>query len=63
MKLLLMWTRGIYNLIGRNSHFYLSYYRTDDVIQMTIREKFSDCTVIAIAHRLNTIMDADKIMV
>ena len=36
---------------------------TDDLIQETIRREFSDCTVLTIAHRLNTILDSSKVMV
>ncbi|KAJ3411175.1 hypothetical protein HDV05_002641 [Chytridiales sp. JEL 0842] len=37
--------------------------QTDDFIQKAIRRDFKDKTVITIAHRLNTVIDNDKILV
>ncbi|XP_066582136.1 LOW QUALITY PROTEIN: ATP-binding cassette sub-family C member 4-like [Prorops nasuta] len=37
--------------------------QTDSLIQRTIRKKFAKSTVLTVAHRLNTIMDSDKVLV
>ncbi|CAD6222001.1 GSCOCT00005267001.2-RA-CDS [Cotesia congregata] len=37
--------------------------QTDAMIQRAIRTKFANCTVITIAHRLNTIIDSDRVLV
>ncbi|KAK9485960.1 P-loop containing nucleoside triphosphate hydrolase protein [Lipomyces starkeyi] len=36
---------------------------TDQILQETIRKEFKDRTILTIAHRLNTIIDSDKIVV
>ena len=39
------------------------FHRTDGIIQEAIRKEFIACTVLTIAHRLNTIMDSDRVLV
>lgn len=36
---------------------------TDAVLQKVIRQEFSSCTVITVAHRVPTVMDSDMVMV
>jgi ATP-binding cassette subfamily C (CFTR/MRP) protein 1 len=38
-------------------------HNTDELIQNTIKKEFADCTILTVAHRLNTIMDSSRIMV
>ena len=33
---------------------------TDALIQNTIRTQFTECTIITVAHRLNTVLDYDR---
>ena len=37
--------------------------QTDYLIQSTIREAFAECSVLTIAHRVNTIVSYDKVIV
>ncbi|KAF7686818.1 canalicular multispecific organic anion transporter 1 [Silurus meridionalis] len=36
---------------------------TDELIQTTINREFSECTVLTIAHRINTILNSTRVMV
>ena len=62
-----MWISSRCSITTSNDSTLLYYttldYRTDEIIQQAIRENFSECTVVTIAHRLNTIMDSDRILV
>ena len=35
---------------------------TDELIKKAIRKYFQKCTVLTIAHKLNTVMDSDKLV-
>lgn len=37
--------------------------QTDSLIQQTIKENFTELTMLTIAHRLNTIIECDRVMV
>lgn len=38
-------------------------YQTDALVQQTISQEFSHCTILCIAHRLRTIVNYDRILV
>ena len=38
-------------------------YQTDRILQRVVREELKGCTVITIAHRLETVLDYDRVMV
>jgi ABC-type multidrug transport system fused ATPase/permease subunit len=35
-------------------------HNTDELLQETIKKSFENCSIITIAHRLNTILDYDR---
>lgn len=37
--------------------------KTEKIIQELINQEFKHCTVITVAHRINTIINSDKVLV
>ena len=37
--------------------------KTDELIQTTIKQQFKNCTILTIAHRVNTILYSDRVVV
>lgn len=38
-------------------------FKTDKFIQETVKKEFKNCTVLTVAHKINTVMNSDKIIV
>ncbi|KAJ2053140.1 Multidrug resistance-associated protein 1 [Coemansia sp. S16] len=53
----------LFRLIHENTTTANVDLETDKSVQELIRKEFSDCTVLTIAHRLETIMNSDRIIV
>ncbi|KAG6899540.1 hypothetical protein C0993_009321 [Termitomyces sp. T159_Od127] len=63
-RLQLVRTFCTYQTVGTRQLDITADYETDAVIQTSLRTKLSkDVTVITVAHRLQTVMDSDRIMV
>lgn len=39
------------------------FFRTDCLIRQTIQNKFPNCTILTIAHRIQSIIDSDRVLV
>jgi ABC-type multidrug transport system fused ATPase/permease subunit len=40
-----------------------SSYSTENLVQKAMSDNFEDCTVLTIAHRLQTVMNSDRVLV
>ena len=50
------WCKNMLTLLNRSVDA-----KTDELMQTILREKFSQHTIIAVAHKLDTILDFDKV--
>lgn len=63
MKLLLTLIPGDKNMKTFKPFFFLPFFRADELIQEMINKKFCNATVLTVAHRLNTVMSSDRVLV